>query len=117
VAEITAQNMAAFLVHPDAVATGRESVPVTLNDVGLSYDGPNIVRITGTASNPSPFQIKNVVVSGVLLDGEGRIVRAGAAYVLQEDIGSGASVPFDVRIRYEDFGTYRLYAQAERDWE
>ena len=117
IAEITAQNMAAFLVHPDASPTGRESAPVTLNDVTLSYDGPNIVRLSGLASNPNPFAVKNVIVSGVLLDGREQIVQAGAAYVLQADIGAGESVRFDVRIRREDFATYKLYAQAERDWK
>lgn len=117
VAEITAQNMAAFLVHPDASPTGRESAPVTLSDVTLSYDGPNIVRLSGLASNPNPFAVKNVIVSGVLLDGREQIVQAGAAYVLQDDIGAGESVRFDVRIRREDFVTYKLYAQAERGWK
>ena len=117
VAEITAQNMAAFLVHPDASPTGRESAPVTLSDLTLSYDGPNIVRLSGLASNPNPFAVKNVIVSGVLLDGREQIVQAGAAYVLQDDIGAGKSVRFDVRIRREDFATYKLYAQAERDWK
>ena len=116
VAEITAQNMAAFLVHPDASPTGRASAPVTLSDVTLSYDGSNIVRLSGLAGNPNPFVIKNVIVSGVLLDDAGQIVRAGAAYVLQDDIGAGESVRFDVRVRREDFVTYRLYAQAEREW-
>lgn len=116
-AEITAQNMAAFLVHPDAVPTGRESVAVTLSNLTLSYSGPNIVRIRGTASNPNALEVKNVVVSGVLLDGNGQIVRLGTTYVLQDDIGTGESVQFDVRIRYEPFATYRLYARAERDWE
>lgn len=117
VARITAQNMAAFVVHPDAIPTGRESAPVTLSSLTLSTDGPNIVRISGTASNPNVFEVKNVTVSGVLVDDSGQIVRTGAAYVLQDDIAPGESVRFDVRIKYESFEAYRLYAQAERDWE
>jgi LysM repeat protein len=117
VAEITAQDMAAFLVHPDAGPTGRESAPVELSQVTLSYEGPNIVRISALASNPNPFEVKNVVVAGVLLDARGQIVQTGAAYVLQDGIGTGESVRFDVRIRHEEFVTYRLYAQAERDWK
>lgn len=117
IAEITAQNMAAFVVHPDAGPAGRESAPVTLGSVDLSYDGPGIVRISGTASNLNPFEVKNVIVSAVLLDDSGQIVQTGAAYVLQDDIGAGESVRFDVRLRYTDFTAYQLYAQAERDWE
>jgi len=117
IAEISAQDMAAFVVHPDASPTGRESLPVVLSNLTLSYDSPNIVRISGTASNPNPFDVKNVTVAGVLLDGEGQIVRLGTTYVLQEDIGNGESVRFDVRFRYEPFVTYRLYAQAERAWK
>jgi LysM repeat protein len=117
VAEITAQNMVAFLVHPDALPTARRSAAVALSNVTLSYDGPNVVRISGTASNPNPFRVKNVIVSGVLLDGSGQIVRTGAAYVLQGGIGTGESVTFDVRIKYQAFASYQLYAQAERVWE
>jgi LysM repeat protein len=117
VAEITSRNMAAFLVHPDAVPTGRESAPIMLSDVTLSYDGPNLVRISGTASNPSAYPIQNVIVSGVLLDGSGQIVRTGAAYLLREEIGAGESVWFDVRVKREPFESYRLYARAERVWE
>jgi hypothetical protein len=69
------------------------------------------------ASNSNPFEVKNVVVSGVLLDGSGQMVETGAAYVLQDGIEAGESVRFDVRIWHEEFVTYRLYAQAERDWE
>jgi hypothetical protein len=116
VAEFTGQDIAAFLVHPDGGATGRQSAPVDLRDVSLSYDGPNIVRISGVASNPNPFAIKNVTVSGVTRDGEGAILAMGSAYVLRAGIGPGETVRFDVRIRNAAFETYQLYAQAERDW-
>jgi LysM repeat protein len=113
--EITAQDMASFLIHPDAVATERESVPVELSEVRLVDEGTGYLRITGTASNVNPFAVQNVTVSGVLLDADGQIVSMGSAYVLEEDIAPGESVRFDLRVAEEPFTDYRLYAQAERD--
>ena len=117
IAEIGAQDMAAFLVHPDAVPTDRESAPVELSNLSLAHDSTSFVRITGTATNKNAFKVKNVTVSGVLIDDSGQIVSMGSTYVLKEDILPDASVQFDVRIGYEPFDSYRLYAQAERDWE
>jgi hypothetical protein len=115
--QITAQNMASFLIHADAVPTSRESAPVELSKVRISTDSTGYVRITGTATNPNSFKVKNVTVVGTLLDVSGQIVSVGSTYELQEDIQPGASVTFDVRIVKEAFSSYRLYAQAERDWE
>jgi hypothetical protein len=115
--EITAQNMASFLIHPDATATERVSVPMVLGEVTLVDEGVDYVRVTGAASNGSLLKIKNVIVSGVLLDASGQIVSLGASYVIEENIDPGASVRFDLRIKKEPFVGYRLYAQAERDWE
>jgi LysM repeat protein len=112
---IRAQDMALFLIHPDAVPTGRESASVELSGVQVVDGGANHVRITGTATNGNPFVIKNVTVSGVLLDASGQILSIGSKYVLQEEIAPGASVRFDVRIEKEPYAQYRLYAQAERD--
>ena len=39
-----------------------------------------------------------LIVAGVLLDEQDKIVRLGSTYVLQENIEPGASVPFDLRI-------------------
>ena len=114
--EITAQDMAAFLIHPDAVATGRESAPVELSDVRLIDEGTGYLRITGMASNSNPFQVQNVTVSGVLLDADGQIVSLGSTYVLEEDIEPGEGVPFELRVEVEPYASYQLYAQAERDW-
>lgn len=113
--EITAQNMASFLIHPDAVATERQSVPVELSDVRLVDEGTGYLRITGTASNGNSFAVQNVTVSGVLLDEGGQIVGMGSTYVLEEDIASGESVRFDLRVQESAFASYRLYAQAEGD--
>jgi len=114
--EITAQDMASFLIHPDAVATRRESAPVELSGVRLTDEGTGYLRIRGTATNGNPFKVKNVTVSGVLLDSR-KIVSLGSTYVLQEDIEPGVSVRFDVRVEKEPYVSYQLYAQAERDWE
>lgn len=115
--EITAQNMASFLIHPDALPTERVSAPVGLSDIRLVDEGTGYLRISGMATNGNPFKVANVTVSGVLLDESGQIVSLGSTYVLQEDIEPGASVRFDVRLDKEAYVGYRLYAQAELDWE
>lgn len=115
--EITAQDMASFLVHPDAAPTGRESAPVSLSDLNMARDPSDYVRITGTATNANPFKVKNVITCGVLLDSSGKIVSMGSSYVLQEDIQPGASVQFDLRVPYKPYAEYQLYTQAERDWD
>jgi hypothetical protein len=117
VIEITAQNMASFLIHPDAAPTERESVPVALGDVRLVADSTDYLRITGTATNSGSVKAKNVTVSGVLLDESEQIVSVGATYVLQEEITPGESVRFDLRVEKEPYVRYLLYAQAERDWD
>jgi LysM repeat protein len=114
---ITAQDMASFLIHPDAAATERESVPVEWNEVRLVNEGTAYVRISGTATNANAFKVKNVTATGVLLDGNGQIVSLGSVYVLQEGIEPGDSVQFDIRVEKEPYATYQLYAQAERDWD
>jgi hypothetical protein len=113
--EITAQDMASFLIHPDATPTERESASVELSDVRVIDDRTDYVRITGTATNGNPFAVKNPTVSGVLLDAGGEIVSLGSTYVLREGIAPGESVPFDVRIEKRPYARYRLYAQVERD--
>ena len=115
--EITGQDMASFLIHPDAVATDRQSVPVSIGDVVVREDGTGFVRITGTATNGSPFKVKQVTVSGVLLDRSDQIVSVGWTYVLGEETEPGESVPFDLRVEKEPYTSYQLYAQAERAWD
>ena len=114
--EITAQDMASFLLHPDAVATERESDPVELSDVQVIDEGMGYLRIRGTATNVNAFEIKNVTVSAVLRDASGEIVSLGSTYVIQEEIAPGESVRFDVRVAKQAFVSYELYAQAEQDW-
>jgi hypothetical protein len=115
--EITAQDMASFLIHPDGAATDRVSAPVELSNVRLVNEGIDFCRISGTATNGNTFKVKNVTVSGVLLDASGQIVSLGSTYVLQEDIEPGASVRFDVRVDKEAYVDYDIYAQAELDWD
>ena len=115
--EITAQDMASFLIHPDAAPTERESTPIKLSGVRLVADSTDYLRITGTATNSGSVKAKNVTVSGVLLDASGQMVSMGSTYVLQEDITPGESVRFDLRVEKEPYVRYLLYAQAERDWE
>jgi len=101
----------------DAVATGRASVPVELSGVQLVEQGTDYVQIRGTATNSNPFEVKNVTVSAVLLDASGQMVSLGSTHVLQADIEPGASLRSDLRIETTPYVSYRLHAQAERDWE
>lgn len=113
--QITARNMASFLIHADATATGRQSVPVALSNLRAVRDGTSFVRVTGTATNRNSFNVKSVTVSGALLDASGQIVSVGSTYVVQTGIVPGGSVPVDLRIPAESYASYRLYAQAERE--
>jgi len=113
---ITGQDMASFLIHADAAPTSQQSVPISLSDVVARDDGTGHVRITGTATNDSPYVVKGVTVSGVLLDAGSHIVSVGSTYGLESGIRPGASVSFDLRVSKEAYASYQLYAQAERDW-
>ncbi|MFN2156524.1 MAG: LysM peptidoglycan-binding domain-containing protein [Anaerolineae bacterium] len=114
--QITAQDMASFLIHADAAPTGREPAQVELSGVRLVDEGTGYLRISGTATNASPFKAKGLTVSGVLLDANGQIVSLGSTYVLDEGIEPGASVAFDLRVEQTSYASYQLYAQAEHDW-
>jgi hypothetical protein len=114
--ELAAQRVQSFVLHPNGRTTGRRSAPVQVRNLGLSY-GTDSIRITGTAVNPNEYKIKNVAIAGVLLDASGHIVSLGSTYVLEEDILPNGSVGFDMRIPRVPFYQYRVYAQAERDWE
>jgi hypothetical protein len=115
--DLAARRVVSFLLHPNGRPTGRESAAVELRSVRMVYSGTDSVRVTGSATNPNEFMVKNVAIAGVLLDGSGQIVSLGSAYVLEEDITQSATVPFDLRIPRAPFERYWVYAQAERDWE
>jgi hypothetical protein len=119
IVDIGVRRPVSFLLHPEGRPSGpgRESIPVELSGVNLSYDGLESVRIRGKATNVNPFKAKNVVVIGTLEDASGQMVSLGWAHLLQEDILPGSGVWFDVRVKRVPFASYRLYAQAERDWQ
>jgi LysM repeat protein len=111
--ETTAQDMASFLIHPNAVAVERQSVGVELGDLRLNDQGTRYLTISGTATNGNSFKVGNVTVAGVLLDANAEIVGLGSTYVVQ-DVEPGESVSFDLYIEKAPYVRYRLYAQAER---
>jgi hypothetical protein len=104
-------------LHPEGRRTGRESAPMALSGVRVTTDGLYSTRITGVATSEQPFKLKNPVVIGVLLDASGQMVSLGYTYVTVEDIEPGASVPFDLRVQNKPYTSYRMYVQAERDWQ
>jgi hypothetical protein len=114
--ELAARRVQSFLLHPNGRATGRRSAPVQVRNLSLSY-GTDSMRVTGTAVNTNEYKCKNVAVVGVLVDTSGHIVSLGSVYVLEEDILPNGTVQFDLRIPRVPFYQYRVYAQAERDWE
>jgi hypothetical protein len=117
IAEAAMRSPVAFVLHPEGRPTQRESTPVVLSQVQLVADGLDSARITGVATNGCSFKVKNPIVTGVLVDGGGQMVSLGYTYVLMEDIEPGASVRFDLRVSDAPSSSYRVYAQAERDWQ
>jgi hypothetical protein len=122
IVEIAAQDMASFLIHPDASVTERSSVSLPVGSLSLVRDGSQYVRIVGQVRNDQSSKVKNVVLSGVLLDAQGEIVSLGSAVLaVAEGVEPGESVDFEIRIhdstyRVEtSFVNYQVYVQAERD--
>jgi hypothetical protein len=117
VIETNLRRPVAVLLHPEGRPSKRESAPVALSGVRLTADGLDSARITGTATNENPFKVKNPVVTVVLVDAGGQMVSLGYTYVTVEDIEPGASVGFDLRVKLRPYASYRMVAQAERDWQ
>lgn len=115
--EIAARRVQSVLLHPEGRPSPTESAQVVLSGLSLANDGIDSVRVSGYATNPNEYMIKNVAVAGVLLDPNRQIVSLGSTYVLKEDIQPNAPVRFDLRIKRVPFTRYWLYAQAERDWQ
>lgn len=114
VAEIAAQNMASFLVHVDAdVAEWHEPVAVSLRDVAVTDTGVSYVRFSGTAVNDNPYPVKNVVISGLLLDADGQTVRLGTGVVPHIEAGGRAN--FTVYVEKQAYASYRMTVLAEQD--
>jgi hypothetical protein len=104
-----------YLLHPEGRPVKyRRPATLVLNGLNLSNDGIGNVRVTGSALNENPFTVKNATIAGTLIDAGGKIVRLGSTLVPGE-IMPGASVPFDLRIKYEPYAQYRLYVQATRN--
>ena len=111
-AQIAAYDMASFLVHADAVpAPFRTPAPVTIANSQITYQGDN-VRIEGTFTNPNAYAIKNVVITGSLIDANGRITSINSTYHI-EPVAAGASVTFLLDVPTQPYATYQLQAQAE----
>ncbi len=113
-AEIAGQNMASFLVHPDAkVAEWHESVAVTLRDTKIENTGTSYVRISGTATNPNLYPLKNIIIAGLLLDANGQTVSMGTGVLTS--LTAGASAHFDIYVENKAHASYQVYARAEQD--
>ena len=108
-------------IHPDATVTERSSVSLSVGSLSLVRDGSQYVRIVGQVRNDQPSRVKNVILSGVLLDAQGEIVSLGSAYLaVAEGVEPGESAGFEIRIHDSaysvetPFVNYRVYLQAER---
>jgi hypothetical protein len=90
--------------------------PASLEVSGLSVfrDGVGNVRMQGTATNGNAFPVGNPIFAGALVDAEGDVVSVGS-YMGLGELAPGDSVAFDVRVEYQPYATYRLYAQATQD--
>jgi hypothetical protein len=113
VAEIAGQDMASFLVHPDAkVAEWHESVGVTLSNTKISDTGTSYVRVSGTATNPYVYAVKNVIISALLLDDSGQTMSMGTGVVTS--LAAGASTNFEIYVEKKAYTSYELHARAEQ---
>jgi len=113
--EIYARNYVAYGLHPNGQPVEyNQPAAIVLSGVTLSNDAVGNVRITGTASNENVFAVENATIVGSLLDANGQVVSAGSTLVLG-NIAPGASVPFDLRIEYQPYSHYQLYAQATQN--
>ena len=89
----------------------RHPAPIAVSALNVSSDGIGNVRITGMVTNKNGFTVTNATVGGALIDDGGRVVSAGGTIVLG-DLPPGASASFDLRIQYEPYARYQLYAAA-----
>ncbi len=109
------RNYVAYRLHPKGQpVVYRQSASVVLSGITVSGGGAGSVLITGTAVNRNAFAVRNPIIAGALIDASGRIVSVGSTIVL-EDVAPGESVPFSLRIEYEPYFTYKLYAQATQN--
>lgn len=105
-------NYVAYRLHPfGQPVVYHQSAPLTLSALSVSKDAIGNVRITGTATNENLFAVNDAIVAGTLIDDAGRIVSVGSTWLLG-DILPGESRSFDLRIEYEPYTHYQLYAEG-----
>ena len=76
-------------------------------------DGVGYARITGQVVNENDYPLKSVAVTGTLIDGAGQIVSM-ATTTLVGAIAPEESRSFDLRVPYQAYARYEVYAQAAR---
>jgi hypothetical protein len=112
--ETLPDDYVSYRLHPEGrPAEPREPASLALRGLALSRDGIGNVRITGTAINDNPFDVKNATVAGTLIDADGGVTSLGST-LLVGDLAAGATAPFDLRIDYEPYVNYRLHAVGTR---
>ncbi len=99
------------MLHPDGHPTERRTVPVETRGVSSYRDTLGYVHITGSVFNPNPVAVRDVTVTGALIDDRGEIVSTGVALLVQT-IEAGASASFDVLIRHAPYTRTQLFVQA-----
>jgi hypothetical protein len=113
--DIYGTNYVSYRVHPRGFpAVSGQPAPLTVRVVDVSTDALGNVQITGVATNENPWGVERGTVIGTLVDREGQIVGVGWT-LLFEDVAAGASESFDLRIGYEPYSRYRVYAQGAQD--
>lgn len=109
--EATDKGITQVMLHPDGHPVERHTVPVEVRGVRHYQDALGYVHITGTVYNPNPVTVRDVTITGVLIDGAGEIVETGVDLLVQP-IEAGASAPFEVLVRYASYVRYELFVQA-----
>jgi hypothetical protein len=104
-----------YFLHPEGRPVEyRRPASLALSNLHITNDGIGNVRVTGVVVNQNPFVVSNPVIAGALLDASGQFVSLGST-LLPGDVEAGANVPFDLRIEYEPYAHYQLYAQGVRN--
>jgi hypothetical protein len=105
----------AYRLHANGIpVVYRQPASLVLSGLSVFRDGIGDVRMQGTATNGNAFTVRNPTIAGVLIDADGDIVSVGSAIVLGK-VAPGGSVQFDVRVEYQPYARYELYAQATQD--
>jgi hypothetical protein len=113
--QMYARPYVAYRLHANGTpVVYRRPAPLVLSGLSVFRDGVGNVRIQCTATNGNAFTVRNPTLAGALIDADGGVVSVGSSIVLGE-VAPGASVPFDVRIEYQPYARYELYAQATQD--